>query len=159
MSASLLLEQLCKKLRWLFLVPFAGLAVGAMALFVKGSQVVLEHFPLPSHKGNVDSVPGGVAIACPADLYPTFEAHILQSINFLLLGTGCLLLAIDLIDLFVQRLQMPSAMRAGRDRCYSPSSAREHAFLSRVLQLPHADQCDLHHCGDAGADRFQSLGG
>lgn len=84
-----------------------------MALFVKGSQVVLEHFPLPSHKGNVDSVPGGVAIACPADLYPTFEAHILQSINFLLLGTGCLLLAIDLIDLFVQRLQMPSAMRAG----------------------------------------------
>jgi len=40
-----------------------------------------------------------------------FETHILDGVNLLLLGTRCLVLAIDLLDMFVHRLFSPGPMR------------------------------------------------
>ena len=40
-----------------------------------------------------------------------FVTHILEGVNLLLLGAGCLVLAIDLLDMFVHRLFLPGPMR------------------------------------------------
>jgi len=44
-------------------------------------------------------------------ILPTFEVESLQGINLLLVGTGCLTLALGMFSLFVQPLRLPSSFR------------------------------------------------
>jgi uncharacterized membrane protein YqhA len=85
--------------RLMLLAPVLGLLGASMALFAKGLRLVLEQ---------LDN-----ALLMPAegpDL-PTFEVNVLEGINLLLVGAGCLILAIGMFSLFVKPLKLPPVMR------------------------------------------------
>jgi len=94
-----MLNNLLLSTRLLLVVPVLGLFGASMALFAKGLRLVFEQ---------LDN-----ALLTPAeghDLAP-FEASVLEGINLLLVGAGCLILAIGMFSLFVKPLKLPKVMR------------------------------------------------
>ena len=94
-----MLNNLLLSTRLLLVVPVLGLFGASMALFAKGLRLVFEQ---------LDN-----AVLAPAeghDLAP-FEASVLEGINLLLVGAGCLILAIGMFSLFVKPLKLPKVMR------------------------------------------------
>jgi uncharacterized membrane protein YqhA len=85
--------------RLMLLVPVLGLLGASMALFAKGLRLVIEQ---------LDN-----ALLMPASSHdlPTFEVNVLEGINLLLVGAGCLILAIGMFSLFVKPLKLPPVMR------------------------------------------------
>lgn len=85
--------------RLMLLVPVLGLLGASMALFAKGLRLVVEQ---------LDN-----ALLMPASGHdlPTFEVNVLEGINLLLVGAGCLILAIGMFSLFVKPLKLPPVMR------------------------------------------------
>lgn len=94
-----MLNKLLLSTRLLLVVPVLGLFGASMALFGKGLRLVFEQID------NAFDVPAG-----EHDL-PSFEVNVLEGINLLLVGAGCLILAIGMFSLFVKPLRLPNAMR------------------------------------------------
>ncbi|MFM7641862.1 MAG: YqhA family protein [Cyanobium sp.] len=94
-----MLNKLLLSIRLLLVVPVLGLFTASMALFAKGMRLVVEQ---------LDN-----AIDVPAEGHdlPQFEVNVLEGINLLLVGAGCLILAIGMLSLFVKPLRLPSVMR------------------------------------------------
>jgi uncharacterized membrane protein YqhA len=85
--------------RLLLVVPVFGLMGASLALFGKGLRLVFEQLDdalLTSTKGTDLSL---------------FEVSVLEGINLLLVGAGCLILAIGMFSLFVKPLKLPHVMR------------------------------------------------
>ncbi|MFN9644795.1 MAG: YqhA family protein [Cyanobacteriota bacterium] len=94
-----MLDKVLLSARLLLVVPVLGLFGASMGLFAKGMRLVFEQ---------LDN-----ALLTPAeghDLAP-FEASVLEAINLLLVGAGCLILAIGMFSLFVKPLKLPKVMR------------------------------------------------
>jgi uncharacterized membrane protein YqhA len=92
-------SKLLLSARLLLVVPVLGLAGASVALFAKGLRLIFEQLDdavLTSTKGQ--------------DLAP-FEVSVLEGINLLLVGAGCLILAIGMFSLFVKPLKLPAVMR------------------------------------------------
>lgn len=85
--------------RLLMVAPVFGLFGASVALFAKGLRLVLEQLD--------DAF---MASASHHDL-TSFEVNVLEGINLLLVGAGCLTLAIGMFSLFIRPLNLPSAMR------------------------------------------------
>ena len=94
-----MLNHLLLSARLLLVVPVFGLLGASMALFGKGLRLVFEQLD------NAFLVP-----AQGHDLTP-FEVNVLEGINLLLVGAGCLILAIGMFSLFVRPLRLPPVMR------------------------------------------------
>jgi uncharacterized membrane protein YqhA len=94
-----MLNNLLLSTRLLLVVPVLGLFGASMALFAKGLRLVFEQ---------LDN-----ALLTPAEGHdlPPFEASVLEGINLLLVGAGCLILAIGMFSLFVKPLKLPKVMR------------------------------------------------
>jgi uncharacterized membrane protein YqhA len=85
--------------RFLLVAPVLGLFGASLALIAKGLRLVFEQLD-----NAVDTPAGG------HDLAP-FEVSVLEGINLLLVGAGCLILAIGMFSLFVKPLRLPAVMR------------------------------------------------
>ncbi|MEB3301719.1 MAG: YqhA family protein [Cyanobacteriota bacterium] len=92
-------NKLLLSIRLLLVVPVLGLFTASMALFAKGLRLVFEQL--------------NNAIEVPAEGHDLalFEVNVLEGINLLLVGAGCLILAIGMFSLFVKPLRLPSVMR------------------------------------------------
>jgi len=95
-----MLKKFLLSARLLLVVPVFGLLAASVALFAKGLRLVLEQ---------LDN-----AVLAPAEGHdlPSFEVSVLEGINLLLVGAGCLVLALGMFSLFIKPLPLPSAMRA-----------------------------------------------
>ena len=95
-----MLKKFLLSARLLLVVPVFGLLAASVALFAKGLRLVLEQ---------LDN-----ALLAPAEGHdlPSFEVSVLEGINLLLVGAGCLVLALGMFSLFIKPLPLPSAMRA-----------------------------------------------
>jgi uncharacterized membrane protein YqhA len=85
--------------RLLPVVPVIGLPGASIALFGKGLRLVFEQIDdalLTSPRGH--------------DL-SSFAVSVLEGTNLLLVGAGCLILAIGMFSLFVKPLHLPHVMR------------------------------------------------
>jgi len=81
-----MLSRLLAKARYLTVVPVLGLLAACSSLFVMGGRLILHQLwvALNIPKGQLANNP----------ILPTFEVESLQGINLLLVGTGCLTLAL-----------------------------------------------------------------
>jgi uncharacterized membrane protein YqhA len=95
-----MLKKLLFSARLLLVAPVLGLLTASVALFAKGLRLVFEQ---------LDN-----ALLAPAEGHdlPSFEVSVLEGINLLLVGAGCLTLALGMFSLFIKPLPLPSAMRA-----------------------------------------------
>ena len=94
-----MLTNLLLSVRLLLLVPVIGLLGASIALFGKGLRLVFEQIGdalLTSPRGHDLSI---------------FEVSVLEGTNLLLVGAGCLILAIGMFSLFVKPLKLPPVMR------------------------------------------------
>jgi uncharacterized membrane protein YqhA len=99
LQAAPMLNKLLLSARLLMVAPVFGLLGASMALFAKGLRLVYEQLDnavLSSAEGH--------------DLAP-FEVSVLEGINLLLVGAGCLILALGMFSLFVKPLRLPAVMR------------------------------------------------
>ncbi len=85
--------------RLLLVIPVVGLLGASLALFAKGLRLVFERLD--------DAL---LTSTIGEDLSP-FEVSVLEGINLLLVGAGCLILAIGMFSLFVKPLKLPPVMR------------------------------------------------
>lgn len=95
-----MLKKLLFSARLLLVAPVLGLLAASVALFAKGLRLVCEQLDnafLTTAEGH--------------DL-PSFEVSVLEGINLLLVGAGCLVLALGMFSLFIKPLPLPGAMRA-----------------------------------------------
>lgn len=94
-----MLNKLLLSARLLLVIPVLGLFGASLALFAKGLRLVFEQ---------LDN-----AVDIPAEGHglPLFEVNVLEGINLLLVGAGCLILAIGMFSLFVKPLPLPGVMR------------------------------------------------
>ena len=93
-----MLHRLLLRARYLTLVPILGLLASCLALFLRGSRLILEQLRLAL-----------VSITDLVDLN-RFEMDILEGIDLLLVGTGCLALAIGMFSLFISELKLPKTL-------------------------------------------------
>jgi uncharacterized membrane protein YqhA len=93
-----MLTKLLLSARLLLIVPVIGLLGASLALFAKGLRLVFEQLDDALMTSTVGQ-----------DLSP-FEVSVLEGINLLLVGAGCLILAIGMFSLFVKRLKLPAVM-------------------------------------------------
>ena len=100
-----MLYRLLVKARYLTVVPVLGLLAACSSLFVMGSKLILQQLWVALQ------IPKEQLIDNP--LLPTFEVESLQGINLLLVGTGCLTLALGMFSLFVRPLRLPPSFRVG----------------------------------------------
>ncbi len=94
-----MLTKLLLSTRLLLVAPVVGLLGASLALFAKGLRLVFERLD--------DAV---LHSTMGEDLSP-FEVSVLEGINLLLVGAGCLILAIGMFSLFVKPLRLPAVMR------------------------------------------------
>lgn len=93
-----MLHRLLLRARYLTVVPVLGLLAACLALYARGIRLILQQF----HS----------ALIGPAThLDAAFEVELLEGVDLLLVGTGCLILAIGLFSLFVRELQLPRTLR------------------------------------------------
>ena len=97
--------RLLTRIRYLTIVPVLGLLAASSSLFVMGGRLILHQLwvALNIPKGQLTDNP----------ILPTFEVESLQGINLLLVGTGCLTLALGMFSLFVRQLKLPMSFRVG----------------------------------------------
>jgi uncharacterized membrane protein YqhA len=93
-----MLRRLLVRARYLTLVPILALLASCLALFIRGSRLILEQLRLAL-----------VSITDLVDLN-RFEMDILEGIDLLLVGTGCLALAIGMFSLFISELKLPRTL-------------------------------------------------
>ena len=98
--------RLLAKARYLTVVPVLGLLAAYSSLFVMGSRLILHQL------WEALNIPKGQPLT-DNPLLPTFEVESLQGINLMLVGTGCLTLALGMFSLFVQPLKLPPSFRVG----------------------------------------------
>ena len=100
-----MLYRLLAKARYLTVVPVLGLLAACSSLFVMGGRLILHQLwvALNIPKGQLTDNP----------ILPTFEVESLQGINLMLVGTGCLTLALGMFSLFVRPLRLPASFRVG----------------------------------------------
>lgn len=100
-----MLFRLLAKVRYLTVVPVLGLLAACLSLFAMGGRLILHQLwvALNIPKGQLTDNP----------ILPTFEVESLQGINLMLVGTGCLTLALGMFSLFVQPLRLPASFRVG----------------------------------------------
>lgn len=98
----LMLYSLFSKARYLTVAAVLGLLVASASLFVMGGRMILHQFLL-TFSNNTEKI---------VEILPTFEVEMLQGINLMLVGTGCLTLCLGLFSLFVRPLQLPPSFRA-----------------------------------------------
>ena len=100
-----MLSRLLAKARYLTVVQVLGLLAACLSLFVMGGRLILHQLwvALNIPKGQLANNP----------ILPTLEVESLQGINLLLVGTGCLTLALGMFSLYVQPLRLPSSFRVG----------------------------------------------
>jgi len=93
-----MLRRLLLRARYLTLVPILALLASCLALFIRGSRLILEQLRL--------------ALVGITDLVHLnrFEMDILEGIDLLLVGTGCLALAIGMFSLFISELKLPRTL-------------------------------------------------
>ena len=94
-----MLNKVLLSARLLLVVPVLGLFGASVGLFAKGMRLVFEQLD--------------TAVLTPAighDL-ASFEVSVLEGINLLLVGAGCLILAIGMFSLFVKPLKLPHVMQ------------------------------------------------
>lgn len=85
--------------RLLLLAPVLGLFGASLALFAKGIRLVFEE------------INNAVLTSATSHDLSAFEVNVLEGVNLLLVGAGCLILAIGMFSLFVKPLRLPSVMR------------------------------------------------
>ena len=93
-----MLQRLLVRARYLTLVPVLALLASCLALFIRGSRLILEQLR--------------VALFGSSDLVhlSRFEVDLLEGIDLLLVGTGCLALAIGMFSLFISELKLPRTL-------------------------------------------------
>jgi uncharacterized membrane protein YqhA len=93
-----MLHRLLLRARYLTLVPILALLTSCLALFIRGSRLILEQLR--------------VALFGTSELVHLnrFEVQILEGIDLLLVGTGCLALAIGMFSLFIRELKLPETL-------------------------------------------------
>lgn len=93
-----MLQRLLVRARYLTLVPVLALLASCLALFIRGSRLILEQLR--------------VALFGSSDLVhlSRFEVDLLEGIDLLLVGTGCLALAIGMFSLFISELKLPQTL-------------------------------------------------
>jgi uncharacterized membrane protein YqhA len=91
-----MLTLLLLRARQLTIVPILGLMITSLALFIRGSRLIVQQFI--------------VALLERPDQRNNFEIAILEGIDLLLMGTGCLALAIGMFSLFVRKLPLPDVL-------------------------------------------------
>jgi len=87
------LDRLLVRARLLTVIPVLGLLVASLAMFCRGCRLILQQLH--------------AAIFSPADMVTSFEVELLEGIDLLLVGTGCLALAIGMFSLFIHELKLP----------------------------------------------------
>jgi uncharacterized membrane protein YqhA len=92
-----MLHRLVLRVRYLTLLPILGLLAACLALYARGLRLVLQQFHAAffEHATHLNG----------------FEVEILEGIDLLLVGTGCLALAIGMFTLFVRELDLPRTLR------------------------------------------------
>ena len=100
-----MLYRLLTKARYLTIVPVLGLLAACFSLFVMGGRLILHQLWVAL------TIPKGQLAGNP--ILPTFEVESLQGINLMLVGTGCLTLALGMFSLFVRQLKLPMSFRVG----------------------------------------------
>jgi uncharacterized membrane protein YqhA len=93
-----MLHRLLVRARYLTIVPVLALLASCLALFVRGSRLIAEQLR--------------VALVGDPDLVHLnrFEVELLEGIDLLLVGTGCLALAIGMFSLFISELKLPKTL-------------------------------------------------
>ena len=94
-----MLNNLLLSTRLLLVVPVFGLLGASMALIAKGLRLVFEQ------------IDNAVLMSAEGQDLAAFEVSVLEGINLLLVGAGCLILAIGMFSLFVKPLRLPHVMR------------------------------------------------
>ena len=100
-----MIYRLLTQTRYLTVVPVLGLLAASSSLFVMGGRLILHQLWVALN------IPKGQFTDNP--ILPTFEVESLQGINLLLVGTGCLTLALGMFSLFVRPLKLPASFRVG----------------------------------------------
>ncbi|KEF41742.1 MAG: hypothetical protein ER33_09835 [Cyanobium sp. CACIAM 14] len=93
-----MLHRLLLRARYLTLVPILGLLVSCLALFIRGSRLILEQLQM------------ALAGSTGVEHLNRFEVELLEGIDLLLVGTGCLALAIGMFSLFISELKLPKTL-------------------------------------------------
>ncbi len=93
-----MLHRLLVRARYLTIIPVLALLASCLALFVRGSRLIAEQLR--------------VALVGDPDLVHLnrFEVELLEGIDLLLVGTGCLALAIGMFSLFISELKLPKTL-------------------------------------------------
>jgi uncharacterized membrane protein YqhA len=93
-----MLHRLLVRARYLTIVPVLALLASCLALFVRGSRLIAEQLR--------------VALIGDPNLghLNHFEVQLLEGIDLLLVGTGCLALAIGIFSLFISELKLPKTL-------------------------------------------------
>jgi len=86
-----MLYRLLARARYLTVVPVLGLLAACSSLFVMGGRLILHQLWVAVN------IPKGQLTDNP--ILPTFEVESLQGINLMLVGTGCLTLALGMFSL------------------------------------------------------------
>lgn len=95
-----MLKKFLLSARLLLVAPVFGLLGASITLFAKGLRLVFEQLD------------NAVFSSAEGHDLPSFEVSVLEGINLLLVGAGCLVLALGMFSLFLQPLPLPRAMRA-----------------------------------------------
>ena len=93
-----MLHRLLVRARYLTIVPVLALLASCLALFVRGSRLIAEQLR--------------VALIGDPNLghLNDFEVQLLEGIDLVLVGTGCLALAIGMFSLFISELKLPKTL-------------------------------------------------
>ena len=93
-----MLHRLLVRARYLTIVPVLALLASCLALFVRGSRLIAEQLQ--------------VALIGDPNLghLNDFEVQLLEGIDLVLVGTGCLALAIGMFSLFISELKLPKTL-------------------------------------------------
>jgi uncharacterized membrane protein YqhA len=96
-----MLYTVFSKARYLTIASVLGLLIASASLFVMGGRMIVHQFLLTftSHTEKI------------VEILPTFEVEMLQGINLMLVGTGCLSLSLGMFSLFLRPLQLPPSFR------------------------------------------------
>lgn len=94
----MMLRRLLLRARYLTLVPILALLLSCLALFLRGSRLILEQFKV------------ALLASSALEHLNRFEVEILEGIDLLLVGTGCLALAIGMYSLFIHPLKLPETL-------------------------------------------------
>ena len=144
-----MLHRLLVRARYLTIVPVLALLASCLALFVRGSRLIAEQLR--------------VALIGDPNLghLNDFEVQLLEGIDLVLVGTGCLALAIGMFSLFISELKLPKTLSF---RNFHEVKGMFANFIILAMSISFLEQFNSFQAGDSshslsGIDIFLSGAG